>query len=162
MVRQRVVEHPPRGGGGKGGGGGKVEGRGGLRDCASVREELGVRGDGGGRKGKASAAKHEISLVGGKSSDSSEKDTEEGGEGGGRGGGERWDGVEMEVVERGTGCGRCGRPPARVCWISSTRVARLLRLRQASTFFWCSSRARSESTSAVHEPQPQNNLTLIN
>ena len=36
-----------------------------MRDCASVREELGVRGDGGGRKGKASAAKHEISLVGG-------------------------------------------------------------------------------------------------
>ena len=26
---------------------------------------MGVRGDGGGRKGKASAAKHEISLVGG-------------------------------------------------------------------------------------------------
>ena len=42
---------------------GRFEGGGG--DCASVREELGVRGDGGGRKGKASAAKHEISLVGG-------------------------------------------------------------------------------------------------
>ena len=138
-----------------------------MRDCASVREELGVRGDGGGRKGKASAAKHEISLVGGEGVRAQTpqrriRRREGRGGRGGRGGGERWDGVEMEVVERGTGCGRCGRPPARVCWISSTRVARLLRLRQASTFFWCSSRARSESTSAVHEPQPHNNLTLIN
>ena len=91
---------------------------------------MGVRGDGGGRKGKASAAKHEISLVGGEGVRAQTPQRRiRRREGRGVGGGKR---RRREVGWSGDGGGRKG---DRVWAVSATTCSRLL------DFFYPSSEA---------------------